>query len=111
MIRSTLDVTGLLAAVRPTLARLAAEVAPRPTEASSPDQLPGTDGGPASARSVAVDTRRAIVLRRALEEWGVRCCRDTDDALEPMLLEAERKRRTDGFSGEAAAPQPPILEP
>jgi hypothetical protein len=73
VIRSTLDLAGLLAAVRPTLARLAAEVAPRPAEATAPDQSPGTDGNPASAQSLAIDARRAVVLRRALEEWGVRC--------------------------------------
>ena len=73
VIRSTLDVTGLLAAVRPTLARLAAEVAPRPAEASAADEPLDTTGSPASTQAVAVDARRAVVLRRALEEWGVRC--------------------------------------
>ena len=73
VIRSTLDVVGLLAAAPLTLARLAAEVAPRPAETSAPEQPLGTGDNPASAQSLAVDMRRAVVLRRALEEWGVRC--------------------------------------
>jgi hypothetical protein len=73
VIRTTLDVAGLLAAVRPTLARLAAEAAPRPAAAPEPSGTAPVDCGASEAQALAVDARRAAVLRRALEEWGVHC--------------------------------------
>ena len=78
MMRTSLDVAGLLASVAPALGRRAAA----PLEA--PDRRPGAaSGAPAGAppAGAPAEAWRAALLRRALEEWGVRC-------REPVALRA-----------------------
>jgi hypothetical protein len=67
--RSTLDVGRLVASVVPALGRVS-PLAGGPLE---PPLLGAEASGDGPAAAPSLDTWRAELLRRALEEWGVRC--------------------------------------